>query len=330
MKDTQSKSRQLWPWIRIVLVLIVLAFFIWGIDWASVADVLRTAHLRYVVAAFVIYFGLQLLKYWRWQWLLNEAGVETPLIPTMRSYFTGAVVNIFGLGRFGEVARIVALNRETGAAAATTTGTIFVEKLFDLVFLGITGVAVLFVLADLGAGLEINPTLFQILPVVGILAVLITMRFGAKWLRWFAAQVDRFTFRWKDRLLAEIEKLAVGVASLSSWRQLVTMVGITSAMWFFIALSEMALLPAFDIQPTVYLAIAVLFTGYVSTATKMTPANIGVFHVAVVAALGPFGIDREQALAYAILFHLLISGVPLVQFAGLYLMRGEVQRGEAK
>ncbi len=316
-----ERKNNWWPWLRIVLVLIVLAFFILGIDWTAVWGVLRTAKLGFVVAAFVIYFFLQLLKYWRWQWLLNEAGVETPLIPTMRSYFTGAVVNIFGLGRFGEVARIVALNREIGAAAATTAGTIFVEKLFDLVFLGITGVAVLFVLADLGAGLDFDPLLFQILPVVGVFAVLVTMRFGAQWLRWFATIVDRFEFRWKARVLAEIEKLAVGVASLSSWRQLLTMIAITSLMWVLIAISEVVLLPAFDIQPTIYLGIAILFTGYVSTATKMTPANIGVFHVAVVAALAPFGIAREPALAYAILFHLLISGVPLVQFTILYLLR---------
>ncbi len=310
-----------WLWLRIVLVLIVLAFFIWGIDWSTVWVAMQQAVLGYVVAAFLIYFFLQLLKFWRWKWLLNEAGIVTPLIPTMRAYFTGAVVNIFGIGRFGEVARVVALNREIGAAAATTAGTIFVEKLFDLVFLGINGVAVLFVLADLGAGLEIDPVLFQVLPVVGIAAVLITMRFGARWLRWAATLVDRFTFRWKSRVLAEIEKLAVGVASLSSWRQLVVMVGITALMWVLISISEMVLLPAFHIVPTLALAIAILFTGYVSTASKLTPSNVGVFHVAVVTALAPFGIARESALAYAILFHLMISGVPLVMFVGLYLLR---------
>jgi uncharacterized membrane protein YbhN (UPF0104 family) len=66
------------------------------------------------------------------------------------------------------------------------------------------------------------------------------------------------------------------------------------------------------IQAPAWSSWLVLATGYVANFLPTAPAQIGIFEYACVLALSVAGVEREAALAFGLLLHLLVYGPPLI------------------
>lgn len=125
----------------LLVLRLVLAGLLFGL-------VLRKAPLAKILAAISTAAPLPLLlgcacgilftslKVFRWRWFLGRLGVACTLRDALHSYFGGLAVGLITPGRVGEVARSLYL---PSGDRAYLTGAAFLDKLFDLLVIILTG-----------------------------------------------------------------------------------------------------------------------------------------------------------------------------------------------
>lgn len=305
--------------LRLFFCTLLLAWVVWGIPWQAVGQNLQHLSISGVGLVVLAYVGTLLLKLVRWQWYLRLAGLQVGWLTAARAYFTGQAVNIIGVGRFGEAARIAALtaeNREITAADRWTyggqiTATVFAEKLMDVFSLGVATL--------LCFGVLLQPTsnfrpIQLLMPLAAsIVLLLATLVWGQRGLAWMAAWLLRqhwLPARAKFAHLAQA--FGAGLQVLVSPRSLLTALGFNSVIWLSMLGTDMLMLSATRLPVRWQTALTVVVVGHFGVATNLTPSNLGIFHWAVQTALAWNGVPVGQAVAYAVAFHLVVSATPVL------------------
>src|SRR5437868_6639400 len=142
MTPLAAKNRQrswLGILLRLALGLGLAVWAVWFIDWGALVNSFRQIHLNWVLATIVLFlFGIA-LKLVRWRWLLADLAPHVSWLALARALFLGQAVNVIGLGRFGDVARVISLRQDAGISAVGVATSVVAEKLLDLAFLGLAG-----------------------------------------------------------------------------------------------------------------------------------------------------------------------------------------------
>ena len=146
--STVANWRRALPWLNLALAALLVVAGLWylssRVSLAAVGDALAAASPGWVALAVGVILATLALKGWRWQLMFPD---ENPPVPFRAAFWAttlGQYVNlIIPFLRLGEVARLYALNRETGVAPARALGTLVVEKTLDLIFFGLTIVFIL-------------------------------------------------------------------------------------------------------------------------------------------------------------------------------------------
>lgn len=132
-------------WFNLVRILIsfgALAFLFWKIGLGETLTVLRTAELRLLVGAFVLFVLSLVVRAGRWGVLLWALDLAVPFRRLVRLYFVGTFFNSFlptGFG--GDVVRALELTQDTPTPAAV--GTVLVDRLTGLLVLLAMGLVAL-------------------------------------------------------------------------------------------------------------------------------------------------------------------------------------------
>src|SRR5262249_17827153 len=101
-------------------------------------------------------------------------------------------------------------------------------------------------------------------------------------------------------------------------RQLGRSLLLSLTIWVIMLLTNLALLPTFDLPASGGLALSVLVLGLLGVAANLTPANIGPAHWAIMRGLPLFGVSSSTALAYAMVLHAVFTVVPLILVLALH------------
>lgn len=302
---------RLLPWINIVLTLVLVIAGLWylstRVNLHDIGAALAGASLGYVVLAVAIMVLTIILKGWRWQLMFSTEHPALPFAPAFWATVLGQYVNlIVPFLRLGEVARLYALNQETGINAARTAGTLVVEKALDLIFFGLT---ILFILPFIILPDYVNiqgPSLLLI-PVL-LLVVLYILAYQPEWV----IRIWRVIVRpFPDRLESWFLRMAVsgleGLAALRSPRLSLMLLASSALIGTLSVLLPFSLFPALDIPLTILDAALIHIVVSVAIAPPSTPAKIGVFNGAAALMLYQFGIPSEAViLSYTILFYLVV------------------------
>lgn len=303
--------RQYLPWLNLALAVLLVVAGLWylsgRISLADLGESLAGASMGYVVLAVAIMLLTILLKAWRWQVMFPS---ERPPIRFSTSFWAtalGQYVNlIIPFLRLGEVARLYALNQESGASAGRTLGTLVVEKTLELIFFGLTIVLVLpFVILPDFVG-QPGPLLL-ILPLI-ILAALYLLAFQTEWvIRFWRRVISPFPARLQGWLL----KLAVtgleGLAALRDRRLSLLLLLLSLIIASLSVALPYILFPALHLPLTILDAALIHIVVSIAIAPPSTPVKIGVFNGAAALMLWQFGISDETAIAgYAILLYLVV------------------------
>jgi uncharacterized membrane protein YbhN (UPF0104 family) len=223
--------------------------------------------------------------------------VPLALIPWLRAQrfmLASSAATALVPGRAGEFMRAYLLKRDDQVAVASTAGVTAVEKLVEVLALSLVLAPIPFLLPHLQPW--IRKSLFLVVAMAAALwlvSVLIASRrklprlltsFGA------GLAVVRRPSLFGRALLASIGSWLVDLACLLA---VMHAVGVTAP-----AASGMLVILA------VNLAIAV----------PLVPGNLGTFELGAIAALQPFGVGYEQALAVGVLYHL-VQVIPIAVLA---------------
>lgn len=303
--------RRYLPWLNLGLTAILVAAGLWylstRVSLAAVGAGLMAASVGYVVLAVAIMILTIALKGWRWQLMFPS---ERPPVSFSAAFWAtalGQYVNlVIPFLRLGEVARLYALNQESGTSGGRALGTLVVEKTLDLIFFGLTLIFALpfVILPDF---IERPGALALILP-LALLAVLYLL----------AYQTDMVIRLWRraihplpQRLQAWLLRLAVagleGLVALRDRRRTMWLLLLSLIIAVLSVALPYVLFPALHLPYTLLDAALMHIAVTIAITPPSTPAKIGVLNGAAALVLWQFGLRNESAIAaYTILLYLVV------------------------
>jgi glycosyltransferase 2 family protein len=303
-----SPWHRLLPWLNIALTILLVVAGLWFISTRvslrEIGAAIYAASPVYVFAGVTIVVLTTALKGWRWRLMFIESRHPVAFVSAFWGTVLGQYVNlVIPFVRLGEVARLYALNRETGVSPVQATGTLVVEKTLDLIFLGLTIFLLLpFIILPEYVS---RPGILSFLPIVVILTLFLlayqTELFIRMWRRAIRPLPDKLQ-RWFLRVaIAGLEGLAALRSARLSFLLLATslLIALASIVLPYI------LFPALNLTLSLLDAALIHVVVTIAIAPPSTPAKIGIFNGAAALMLYQFGLTDETAIySYAILFYL--------------------------
>lgn len=288
-------------------------------DFAEVGRVILASNWALVLFAVLSIPATMVVKAVRWRLLfLPEA--RPPLRPLLSSLYIGYLMNTVLPARVGEFVRAFLIGRHDRVGAPAALATIVLEKVLDLSALALI-LAVLIQVIPLPELLAPGAQTFAAMLAAGLVALGFMLAAPGPMLA-LIASIERalpsLTELGPTRLArAFLEALTVfkrggSLPRLLAW---------SGFVWVWAALTMWSGLAGVGISVSPFVILLVLVVTNLGMAVPQAPGYIGVFHFLVIETLAPFGVDREQAAAAAVVVHTVIFGNFLV--GGLwYLWRG--------
>jgi glycosyltransferase 2 family protein len=321
--------------IEIAVTLIVLALALRGIEWQDLWAALRNANYLWLIPGVLVTVALLYLKAWRWQMLFWPEH-RLPFSSVMTAMCAGYLGSNVLPGRAGELVRLVLLVSEQPVSVARTLSTIIVERILDFLTM-IVVLAIILPFVRLPREMLTAAEAIAIASLAGAGIMVLLSFWKERVLGWARTFLGRIRFLDRPQLYDAIAHLIDGFAALRGRRGLVQVV-LSLVAWVGVILMSWSAGQAvpLDLPVTAY-AFAVVVTT-ISMLLPSTPGYIGVFHGAVVLAVAPFGVPKDMALTFALLWHaanyltLSVSGLVALAVHGVSFgqVRRRLQRGQVE
>ncbi|MEX1127777.1 MAG: lysylphosphatidylglycerol synthase transmembrane domain-containing protein, partial [Vicinamibacterales bacterium] len=218
--------------------------------------------------------------------------------------------------RLGELARAYIVSRSEAIPAARVFTTIAVEKLADLMLVGVTA-GLLIMFATLPDWLEGPGAALVATGLLAAAAAAFGLRPGT--IPWAGRVATRLApTSWRPRIERQFALAGEGLAALQNRATSVEFWLLTTAIVLLAASTNYLMFFAFDLRLSPVTAMVLLLSLQVGTTVAPAPGNLGVFHYVVVLVLTAYGVDRTTALAYALALYA-VAILPKVGVGGILL-----------
>jgi uncharacterized protein (TIRG00374 family) len=277
------------------------------VGFRQLGFVLRELRLPLLGLTLVSSLLTPVVKAIRWRWLFYPQRPALGLTRLTGLLALGQAINMLFLGRWGELVRAYFTGEEAAVSKSFVLGTIAAEKLLDMVILA-------FLVLALIPFMALPPWLadrvgYVVLAAL-ILSVIVVLLLGGRdlWLR-IAENGLRIlpkapADRWRARLAAALD----GLGALRNRRAAIAVWGWTLAVWLVSALTNLLLLAAFGLEPSLRASLFLLVVLQVGVAVPSAPGKIGVFQFLCVLALSVFGVPASVAFGYGVVLYLIVLG----------------------
>jgi uncharacterized protein (TIRG00374 family) len=228
---------------------------------------------------------------------------------------TGYFFNAFFPARAGDLVRAYLLGRKTGLRKTTILATIVIEKAFDGIALLLLFLFSLVLLpAATSRSADVAPDVLAWLAglalVSAMVGLLLFYRFSDRVVR-LVKRIFDFTplpRRFEQLAVRLIETFAGGMHIFKTPRPLIKAGSISLLVWLVVALMFLVALVSFkaSFPPELLSWPGLLFmTGLVNLGLLIPalPGNVGTYEALCIAAMAVFGVDKELAVAFALIFH---------------------------
>ncbi len=217
--------------ISIVIPLAVIAVFVAlnGDQLGRVPGLIARADLRLVALAFVIFYAGFPLRGFRWSLLLRSTGTHISTRDSTEILFLSWLVNCVVPAKLGDVYRAYLLKINTMASLSRTFGTVFIERVLDLIAIALLGIA-----AGGWSFRDGLPPPIQLIFAIGFVVVAV-LALGLLTMRNFGRQILT-ALPFPPRILEFYDRFEEGVFRAITLRQLPLLGGITGTIWMTEAL----------------------------------------------------------------------------------------------
>lgn len=290
---TVSRGR-LFRALLVVGVLVALVVFGSTIEWRQTWQALRHTSPTLIAAAALVNLLSLVLKALRWWIFLRPIGVSS-LWLAMRATFAGAALNNVLIANSGEAARVVLVSRATHVPSAGVLASLALERLFEMVGYVIL-LAVSVSLLPLPSALaDTRPYAFVALALM--LALLIYLLRHPERVEMPLLQGDTLLHRARHYGI----RFARTVGSISTTRRFGVSMVITAAVWGMQVATYALTARAARFPIPLVATIAAILAVNLGFALRTTPGNVGVFQMIYAVTAAAFDLDRDQAIAVALL-----------------------------
>jgi hypothetical protein len=302
-------------------LLLLFLFFrvVLDIDFAATWRLIQGADPLFLLAALVMYYLTFPLRGGRWWYVLRTVGTHIRYWVATEILFLSWFVNCLVPAKLGDLYRAFLLKGNFGGSASRTVGTIFVERIADIV--------IIFSLA-LAAGFwsfrgRQRPEV-DLIFVAGFLlvALLLVILVG---LRFAGHHVDRFL---PARVEGLYRRFREGSTAALTPRSVAVIASVTVLIWLAEGLRVLFVIRALDLpnaQLGISAAVFVALVAALLTAIPLTPAGLGFVEAGIVGALTLYGVSAESAVAIA-LTDRAISILTVIVLGGLDYVRSPLVR----
>jgi uncharacterized protein (TIRG00374 family) len=286
--------------ISILIPLGVIAVFVAlnGEQLGRVPGLIVEADLRLVGLAFLIFYAGFPLRGFRWAILLRGTGLRVSTRDSTEILFLSWLVNCVVPAKLGDVYRAYLLKINTAASLSRTFGTVFIERVFDIMAIALLGIA-----AGFWSFRDGLPEPIQLIFAVGIVVVA-ALAVGLFTMRNFGRRILT-ALPFPPRLIEFYDRFEEGVFRAITLRQVPLLGGLTGSIWMTESLRLFFVIQAFgfdDVRVGLSGAVFVALIASLLTAVPLSPAGLGIVEAGIVGVLTvAYGVPLAEATAIALL-----------------------------
>lgn len=294
------------------------------VDWGALWNTITEIRGLPLLMSF-LFFPLQLLvRAWRWSLLVAPTG-KLRIRDGFQLHMIGYLMNAILPLKMGEVVRGVLMFRVTTIPVTTAVGTVFLERLVDMVsfLLIVGGTALIFpypkTLTEVFWGLTIVTGIF----IWGVIFLTFSKNPYRGWLgRLLGGKL------WGRKIRRHIDRFIQGLSSLKETHRFTSITLLTLAI-YVISIAQLGfLLAAFHIggdyplmgAPLPLALIVIFLIETLGISVPSGPSGLGTYHASVLVALSLFDIPSEVALGTALVGHALIVAFSLLGVIPMWSM----------
>jgi len=322
-----------------LLTAVFLYFAFKGVDLAKAFELMGHVSIPYLIVFVVVFFLSHYFRAVRWRIIAssvkNDISVLNSLGATMIGYGVNCVVP-----RLGEIYRGLFLARWEGISRTSMLGTIVVERIIDLLSLGISIIiSVMIYSGDLYKDVDWlkSALIFGLTVIFGIIILLyFIVRFKEKFYNAIVKFIGKFSASLAEKSAEAFHTLTVGFASLRTWKSYVLTFIFTVLVMLAYGYNSYVgfyLLGMNEIQTVTFGMAWILMTISAFGIIIPTPGGTGSYHainILVLTTLFSFG--QDISAAYAILTHMIsyVLFILSTVFFTYYINRRQVKKGGKK
>ena len=308
--------RRIYGVLSAALAAVLLYYSLRGVEWARVWITITHARWEYLAAAGLTTCCSFFLRSCRWRILLNTDArfdVRTVFVATMAGYLG----NAFLPARAGEFVRSYIISKSSSLSKTYVLTTALSERVVDAIALVLAGSVVLLGVNPKPTWLaEVSRTTTAIAG-AGLLAIAIVPHTGDL--------VERLLRRiplpegLRDRLMRLATQILAGLRTFHSAGRLTGFACLTVVVWSVDCTSVILCGVALGMDLPFRVALLLLAGLGLGSALPSAPGYVGIYQFVTVSILAPFGVGRDDALAYSLVSQALGYVVVLVLgLPGLY------------
>jgi glycosyltransferase 2 family protein len=303
-----------------IAMLVLLFRFGLNVQWGETWGLILHANGWFLLAALAVYYATFPIRGYRWAFILGRVGTKLRLAPATEILFLSWFVNCLVPAKLGDLYRAYLLKGNYGASASRTVGTVFIERIADLIVIAALALAAGFWSFRGRQRPEID-LLFLVGFVVAAALVIFVVA-----LRFLGGRVTRFL---PARLADLYQRFHEGSTGALTARSLPVILLLTGVIWLLEGARVFFVIHALDL-PDVHLGISasvfVALAAALLTAIPLTPAGVGFVEAGIIGALLIYGVPSGPAAAVA-LTDRAISILTVIVLGGiLYAFSGMVRR----
>lgn len=287
----------------------LLYFSVRGIDFTAVANGFKTMRCDYLIAAIVFLTLLQVVRSYRWGVILRPIKKIDQL-----SLFSITSVGFMALvampARIGELARPFLIKQKTGMRMTVAVGTVFIERILDMLTIMIIFFSVLF-FVPLPTWLVNSSIAFLVITLIILICMLLLIFKRDASIKVFKRMTRIFPERWKARLNELIHHFIDGIEMITDIRLILYATFLSMVIWALDIAAIYVLFLAFGLKLSLVAAVIVMVVLIIGITLPTAPGYIGNWHFFCIAGMTLFGASKADALTYAIMLHFVSVGVVL-------------------
>ncbi len=283
--------------LAIIIFFILTVKIDLGIIWQNILKV----QPGWLIAAFAIYYFAFVLRGFRWQMLLKKAGFEQepgvvmPKAPVLTEIlFLSWFVNCVVPAKLGDAYRGYLLKKNSGASFSRTLGTIFAERIADvLVLFGLLclGGIVAFQKVESKLGNISLVFVFGLILVAVIVVGLIALRF-------FPHRLEKLV---PVRFRLMFHRFQQGMVSSFSREVQLKLYATTTLIWLCEGARLYFVLQGLNLDLGLSIVVFIALASSLLTTIPFTPAGLGAVEGTIVFVLTTFSVEKNLAGTVAVL-----------------------------
>jgi uncharacterized membrane protein YbhN (UPF0104 family) len=303
---------------------VAIVLLLRSVDLARTGEAFARASPGWLALAVLFIAGALFMRVWKWQ-LLFLPDDRVSLWGACSASLIGYMFNTILPGRVGELARASLVSQTERVSVARAVGTIFIEKILDILTLLLMLAAVMLAmpLPDWITTAGLTATLaFGLLGAAFFAMSAVRGPFVA----WLARRIDPLPLLGRMRPSRMADLLLGSARCLGRPRLLALQVFTSAALWTFAWLTAAAILRAFHVDAPWTAVTLLIVTTNLGMTVPSAPGYVGVYHYIAVLTLGLFSVDAAHALGAAVMLHALGFGLFTLAGAALLLLGLAQQR----